>query len=466
MDLKWLHISDIHCSYNNYDTKRMRKSLIKYLIELEYEVDCVFITGDLAYQNKGYTKELLEMINNICKVLNVDINSVYLTPGNHDLKRGGIRESIVKLIQNSNNPIKELNELSNPSYKTLLKGFDKYKSFYEKLKDQKVSNKLHEVVKTERYNLININTCLTSGLNGEDGKLLVDLDKLLKEIGDNDIDDSKKVNIAFGHHGVGCLLPEEREKFKNLLADYDVDFYLSGHYHQAKIEFDTNNTNDIHHLTVGGHLVDGYSTPCFNISKIDFNNREVSVTYHRWFQDKEMWGVYPQVSRRAAINGSISFPLNRISKKNTEEFVEIDNDSFRDFIVNFHKFVETGESNPDNELNMNDIRSKFKNMNCSLTLQKNFDKLSEFFPIIGEVMDSGEYIDFDKKTILPEVIVAEYNKVFNKYDTGTEIFEAIIDSIFERYKNKVEYSNTRLKTYIRILVFWSIHECDIFNEKK
>ena len=41
----------------------------------------------------------------------------------------------------------------------------------------------------------------------------------------------------------------------------------------------------------------------------------------------------------------------------------------------------------------------------------------------------------------------------------------IVDNIFHEYKNEFQYSNTTLKTYFKILVYWSIYECDIFNEK-
>lgn len=66
---------------------------------------------------------------------------------------------------------------------------------------------------------------------------------------------------------------------------------------------------------------------------------------------------------------------------------------------------------------------------------------------------------------IPNIVISEYNKVLGKASNGSEIIEKIVDNIFNEYKDEFRYSNTRLKNYFKILVYWSIYECDIFNEK-
>lgn len=52
----------------------------------------------------------------------------------------------------------------------------------------------------------------------------------------------------------------------------------------------------------------------------------------------------------------------------------------------------------------------------------------------------------------------------NIFMNGSEIIEGIIQSIFDQYGDSFSYSNTTLRIYFKILIYWSIYECDIFNE--
>ena len=79
-------------------------------------------------------------------------------------------------------------------------------------------------------------------------------------------------------------------------------------------------------------------------------------------------------------------------------------------------------------------------------------------------MESSLLTTIERESI-PNIVISEYNKVFGTASNGNEIIELIVDNIFQMYKDEFQYSNSKLKTYFKILVFWSIYECDIFNEK-
>ena len=64
------------------------------------------------------------------------------------------------------------------------------------------------------------------------------------------------------------------------------------------------------------------------------------------------------------------------------------------------------------------------------------------------------------------MIISEYMDFLHLYDNGDLIFNNMVKKITNDYKGKVNYSEERLKLYISILIYWSIHECDIFNEDK
>lgn len=79
-------------------------------------------------------------------------------------------------------------------------------------------------------------------------------------------------------------------------------------------------------------------------------------------------------------------------------------------------------------------------------------------------MESTLLTPIERESI-PNIIISEYNKVLGKADNGNEIIELIVENIFQLYKDEFNYSNSILKTYFKILVYWSIYECDIFNGK-
>ncbi|MGO4497596.1 hypothetical protein AB4114_17105 [Paenibacillus sp. 2RAB27] len=113
-----------------------------------------------------------------------------------------------------------------------------------------------------------------------------------------------------------------------------------------------------------------------------------------------------------------------------------------------------------------DITEKFVNMICSPTVERQFDKCSVHFPIINRILSTTSFFGFDKRFIIPDVIISEYLNVLYSYENGDLILYHMTNNLYNKYKGKVDYSEQRLKSYIRVLIFWSIYECDIYNEDK
>lgn len=467
MKLKWLHFSDIHFSYENYNTKKMRHELLKFLRRIKEEIHFIVITGDIAFQHKSFNADLKLFLNNILDVFELDKSNLHIVPGNHDLKRGGPRGQIVKSIQNSEDSFKELEELDKDSYKILTKGFNKFAKFYKEFfKEDYCMDSLHRVIKGKNYNIIALNTCIVSGLHKEEGKLLLHHNKLFDLLKQQDIENEDKLNIAIGHHGLMCFIDKEKRMFRNTLSDFKIDMYLSGHFHKPEINFDNNNTNETYHFVVGSNIVDEYAIPCFMQGEVDLSNGSAIARYYKWYEDNENWDVYSGIDRRFN-NGEMEFDIDKLKSKKKIKEIEIDleEDNFKDFIIEFHTNIAQNKKRKKIDLNDKDLIEKFENMKCSITFTKEFEELSKYFPLIDEIMDSGSYVDFDKKIVIPELIYSEYHKVYNNYNTGAEIVEAMKTSIFNQYKNKEGYPISRLKVYIKILIYWSIYGCNIFNEK-
>ena len=102
-------------------------------------------------------------------------------------------------------------------------------------------------------------------------------------------------------------------------------------------------------------------------------------------------------------------------------------------------------------------------MKCNKSVEKQYHSLCRYFPVIDEIMESTLLTQIERESI-PNIVISEYNKVWKKAIDGNEIIELIVENIFQTYKDEFNYSNTTLKAYFKILVYWSIYECDIFND--
>lgn len=465
MNLRWLHLSDIHFNFQNYETKKMRKLLLKYLNEeFTGKIDFIVITGDIAYKNKGYTKAMKDFIQNIVKAVSMNIENLYIIPGNHDLTRKGNRGFIVESILKDTNPAKRLSELNKKEYTQLVNGQKSYFKFYKDVFGEEYPKTLHYVKKTKKYNVVHINTCLVSGMDGEEGKLVIDQDKLFDVLEASGIGEEKnKFNIAIGHHDCECLEPEERKKFLNNLADYNISLYMAGHYHKSYFAYDNFNVNELYQFICGSNMVDDYSEISFIQGEVDIDTGSCKVRYHKY--DDEKWDIKIDLPRRYK-KGIISFDIENLKKKDSEIEIEIDNEQFKSFLVELNKKVQAKSKGKKADLEGRDIEEKFYKMKCSITFEKDFDQISIYFDLVTTIIESGYYMDLCERLEIRDLIVNTYYNEYYKYKDGVQIAKAMIDSLFEQYKDRKSYNTSRLKMYIKILIYWYIYECEIFNENK
>lgn len=468
--LKWIHLSDIHYNFNNYPSLRMRDLLLKYIEEIcKGDIyNFMIITGDILYKGKNYNGTVVEFIDKMLETSKIEKGNLYIVPGNHDLKRSKPREHMINGIIYDDTP-NDYFEFDKETECVLLDAQKTFFEFYKKVKEENYpKDKIHFVKKTPEYNILHINTCLTSGINNEEGTLKVGLTRLfesLKEInGDKDC-----INIAIGHHGIDCFSENEQTKIMNSLIDYGIDIYLCGHIHKPKYFFDYNNYRNLPMFASGANIVDGYATASFITGEIDLEEKKAKIVYHSWNDEIERWNIDLNVGRRIT-KGSLNFNLDRFVVENDLESElylssNLDEDDFKRFIIEFNNYIEFNDIH-ELEFIPKDINIKFENMRCNRSIRKQYDKFSEYFPVVNEIMDNPNYIDLETKLIIPNVIVEEYNNVFDDFPTGTKIIEAIASNILDRYKNKINYPESRLKVYIKILVYWSIYECDIFDDVK
>lgn len=108
----------------------------------------------------------------------------------------------------------------------LVEGQRKFFDFYEDFMGVKYPEEdLHFLYQSEKYNVLSINTCLLSDKKGEEGTLLTAQMKLYKAIRkmNKEKNKGKVLNIAIGHHTLGCIESSERESIKAHFDDYFID---------------------------------------------------------------------------------------------------------------------------------------------------------------------------------------------------------------------------------------------------
>ncbi|MBC5996514.1 metallophosphoesterase [Romboutsia hominis] len=461
--LRWLHISDIHYSFDNYSTSKMRSGLVKYIEKYVQEngtFNFIAITGDIAYRGSTYNKDTEDFINNIIKKSGVSKENLFIVPGNHDLDRSKKKSRLIDSIVNANNPLYEIDNLDEDTYNDLIHSQKKFWIFYNRLTNRTYNEiDLHFIEERDCFNIINLNTSLLCGGDNEEGKISIFLNKLFKTLNGKLSND--KLNIAIGHHNIDCLLADERKKVMNNLVDEGVDIYLCGHSHLPSYSIDNNNDREFYTVMSGAGVIDGYAKATFIVGEAYENN--CSIEYYSWDDIDEVWSIETKGLGRNVKNGIARFELKK--KECNDEEIYIEEDEFKDFIIEFHENIDGIKSKEDSFIK-EDIEKKFSNMKCNSTVKKQFNSCSQYFSIIDEIMNDSTCLGFDKKIMIPSVIYEEYNNTLDKYATGGEILEAIVRNIYNRYKTKIKYPEIKLKLYIKTLVFWLINECDIYDDVK
>lgn len=478
MEINFVQISDLHLHFNNYESEKMRKELLKYLSEMSKttQFDFLVITGDITHKGSRFKQSIKDYLDEVLASINLTRKNVYIVPGNHDLNRDETRGLVIEGIKSNGASSDELDKSlgSTSTNKVLLKSFSNFFKFYKDFIGEDYPKKeIHFIKGSDKYNIVHINTCLVAYKSNEEGSLLVGKQKLLKCLDELD-NTSNKINIAIGHHTLGCMFPVDKNAIQTNFEDYCIDMYLSGHVHQPGYHIEANGNTSILNVVSGAGLLDSYANGGFVTANITLDTGTINVRYHSWNRDSHYWTINNNVGRKAS-TGILSFPLDRIKKQDVttsqnivEEYDdELNEDEFKQFIIDFHQHPQKKGNTSKYETKKEEIEQKFENMRCSESFENLFLRYATYFSAIEEIMNTTSYIESEKKEILSEIIIETYFGIHNSYSTGDEIFINLVDIIFNNtIKMRLPYTENETRRYIRILIAWCIYDCGIFNEKK
>ncbi|WLG16650.1 metallophosphoesterase [Bacillus cereus] len=317
MKVHFIQLSDVHFHYENYNINRMRDSLSEYLgqINRENNIDFLVVTGDIAHQAKTYTTDVKGFLDDILKNTNLNKKDMFIIPGNHDVNRSKPLRNI--LVESMLSKKDASDQLIGDIYDQLLDGQKEFFDFYNGyLQEEYPKENLHFIKKFDKYNVFHINTCLVSGKDGEEGHLLVDINKFYKIIRElRHTKEEKVLNIAIGHHTLDCLCKEDRKAMRNNFVDYNIDLYLSGHVHTPSYNVSLNHGDEpFLELVSGAVMGDDYATPGFVEIEVSLEDGKSNVKYHIWNEAEEYWTINNQVGRKTK-SGILNHTIERLNKK-------------------------------------------------------------------------------------------------------------------------------------------------------
>ena len=236
--VKWLHISDLHLNKVGVETRRMRNKLMEYLRENKISCEYIFITGDLRYAPAGtFDDSTVTFLNTLCSTVSVPIERLFIVPGNHDLIRDDSHR--LSAIDNTcgNNGYYNYTDgmIKKEDLDLMSSGRDEFKKIIQEIY-QRIPNRIalynnsakpHFCIETEDFNLVHLDSTLTYTKNRQ-RDLLIGTDLLMSVLeGVN----QNKATIILTHYSFDFLDRREQNTVFNLLTDYNVQMWFSGHEH-------------------------------------------------------------------------------------------------------------------------------------------------------------------------------------------------------------------------------------------
>ncbi|MCB2310435.1 metallophosphoesterase [Clostridium tagluense] len=472
--ITWIHLSDIHYNFNNYETDWLRDLMIELFKKDDIKCDFFVVTGDLLHKNKaGFEDGVFKYLSEISDLLNVSKENIFIVPGNHDFERDKKRRIFIRGLKNPLKDIKNnVSELEQDSIKDLIDGQSQFWNFHQKFLERKSDYyNVHFVDEREDFNIINLNTCLISGDEDEEGSLSINMSKLRETL--KKVSHSTKPNIAIAHHSLECFCEEERDEIVQMFDDYGVDLYLCGHMHKNKYIMNTQSSRVINSFVCGANMVDSYAEPTFIKGEIDIETSECSIIYYKWSPKRKEWLIDYDYDRKVSTQGDLSFFLERLKNLKDEKLnkeiedltnVEVPQDKFEKFLKDFSKNVKIFD-----EINIEykkDVEDKFRNMKCCKTIETEFDSHVEYFTLVDKILADSAFVPYDRKFIIPGVIRQSYYKVLDSSLTGNEIMSKMVELLCNEYKGVVNVPWSELQEYFKTIIYWSINKCDIYNDEK
>lgn len=349
--LQFLHISDLHAKgQGEREPWRRRRVLgdawklnLETLLAEEGPVQFVLFTGDAAHSGRtDEYAEVTDFLHALCKELAIDLDRVYVIPGNHDLARDTQtniwQQMRMRLAATpdllavsrwmngvSSTPPAEFDN----SWRTdILERQNAYRRWVtETLKRPELAPSglgyRHSVTLpgwTHPIHIVGLDTSWLCGDDADSGHLLLTENQIATHLTDASGHPLHGTRIVMMHHPVDELA--DARSARRMLADH-ADLVLRGHLHQTELADWVSPDRRLRSIAVGslyeGGLADTWGNSCqFVRLELDAEGRPIDATVRfrsfspeggHWFDDNSKY--------RDSSDGRIvwTFGPNRLSRK-------------------------------------------------------------------------------------------------------------------------------------------------------
>lgn len=267
MRIKWLHLSDIHFNYKNFDSEILREEFVNRIKELsEREIFThLILSGDLLFRNKhdvDRNTKTSEFINKLIEAMGITTERVIIVPGNHDHNRSCAIEIMENLSANKQEGIslgEATESLAEVEIENLLRAFDSFNCIYKSVfgVDYYTSyGNPHIIENSGEAVFLKLNTAWLEQKSGSPNSIYFGRMQMLELLQEHKCGSIRNI-IAVGHHPLEEFAEEEKERILDLFSRYDIHLYLCGHQHVASVKYFEN--KDVLQIVCPGGYVDGHS---------------------------------------------------------------------------------------------------------------------------------------------------------------------------------------------------------------
>ena len=291
MRMKWLHLSDIHFNYPNYDSKILRKDFLNRVHSLgETErFTHLFLSGDILYKNSNEADDAsdsIKFIRDLINEMNLDNNHVIIVPGNHDHDRSITKEHTRDIYLENENRDEKIEQLSTSEIEALLKAFSRFDDVYKGLFSEKYYESYanpHKIIELDTATIICLNTAWLD-VDSKDTSILRCGRKQLNNLLESHYDRlTQTINIAIGHHPIGDFSKEEQKHILSLFHRYNIGLYFCGHKHKSEVHYFQD--KDVLQIICPGGFYDGYSLGGYVYGIVDTDSHFYKAEFYKWNND-------------------------------------------------------------------------------------------------------------------------------------------------------------------------------------
>lgn len=300
MKLKILHLSDFHFKTGNVSQDIVLSSLskkIEKICKTEIKPNILIITGDIAYSGKKQEYiQAKEFINKIAVFCEIEVDNIFIIPGNHDVDRSKIGAGQLDWWYKFKGE-KELTDVlsSEQSFPIIKTKTEDYFEFLKNFMSGKTEiGRFGEFVTTIPFShngttikIIGLNSSIFCGYDGDDQKKLAVGIQQVTNCTDQ-VDYNSEIIITCIHHPFDCFHSCDSPSLSVIQRSSDI--ILSGHVHEANNSFRRGgNSGDTIFISAGSAFETRTTQNGFNIIEIDPDTLNGNVTFYKYISSEHLW---------------------------------------------------------------------------------------------------------------------------------------------------------------------------------